>query len=69
MNIILKMWPPPKVVTSEHVFSAWKDQVEITKAIGMIPDLESAQKVRKIYGEGFAFPEWVLDKKLWLKYA
>ncbi len=30
------MWPPPKVITLEILFAAWKDQVEITKALAEV---------------------------------
>jgi hypothetical protein len=33
------MWPPPKVITLEILFQAWKDQVEITKAMKLVEEL------------------------------
>ena len=40
------MWPPPKVITLEILFAAWKDQVEITKALAEVDfslDLENKE--------------------------
>jgi antitoxin component HigA of HigAB toxin-antitoxin module len=30
------MWPPPKQITLEVLFQAWKDQAEITKALAEV---------------------------------
>ncbi len=30
------MWPPPKQITLEVLFKAWKDQAEITKALAEV---------------------------------
>ncbi len=40
------MWPPPKQITLEVLFQAWKDQAEITKALAEVDfvlDLDKSQ--------------------------